>query len=46
MRITLITQINNFRIRIAISELLFNRNGQKIFRIFSLIIYYKIIIPD
>ena len=31
---------------IAISELLFNRNGQKLFRNFSLIIFSKIIIPD
>ena len=44
LRITLITQINNFRTRtkgrwpkgkaIAISELLFNRNGQKIIQKF------------
>ena len=31
---------------IAISELLFNRNGQELFRNFSLIIFSKIIIPD
>ena len=29
-----------------INELLFNRNGQKLFRNFSLIIFSKIIIPD